>query len=113
MHPCLRVDEILRLMACELVVSGAKETAVALASCCKSFEDPVLDVLWEAQDRLAPLLECFLDDDWEEEGSLVCHLTLFIFSALTVWFRRVSRESRRAQNGLVSVNTRGECGSLR
>ena len=113
MHPCLSVDEIIRFVACELVASEAKGTAVALGCCCRSFQDPVLDVLWEEQDRLAPLLECFPRDVWKEEGSLVCQLMSFIFSALTVWFRRLSRESRREQSGPVSVDMREECGRLR
>ena len=80
MHPCLSVDEILRLLASELVASEAKTTAVALASCCKSFEDPVLDALWETQARLVPLLKCFPQDVWEE-GSLVSPLLPVIFFA--------------------------------
>ena len=80
MHPCLSVDEILRLLASELVASEAKATAVALASCCKSFEDPVLDALWEAQDRLVPLLKCFPQDVWEG-GSLVSQLLPIILFA--------------------------------
>jgi hypothetical protein len=43
MHFCLGVDDILRLLARELVAPGAMSTAVALASCCKIFEDPALD----------------------------------------------------------------------
>ena len=68
MHPCLGVDEILRLLASELVASEAKATAVALACCRKSFEEPALDALWETQDRLIPLLKCFPPDAWKEEG---------------------------------------------
>jgi len=67
MHPCLNVHEVLSLFARELVASEAKATAVALACCCKSFEEPVLDVLWETQDRLTPLLKCIPQDAWEEE----------------------------------------------
>ena len=69
MHTCLRVDEIVRLLACELVASEAKATAVSLACCCKGFEDPVLDELWETQEELSPLLKCFPQDDvWEQES---------------------------------------------
>ena len=61
MYPCLGVDEILRLLAHELVASKAKATAVALACCYKRFEDSVLNTLWETQDRLflvdSPLTE--------------------------------------------------------
>lgn len=65
MHPCLRVDEIIRFLANELVELEAKRTAVALARCCKTFEEPVLDVLWEVQDQLTPLLMCLPEDTWE------------------------------------------------
>ena len=66
MHVCLHVDEILRLIARELVVPGAKGTAVALACCCKSFEDPVLDTLWETQTRLFHLLKSCPGVIWDE-----------------------------------------------
>jgi len=72
MHHCLGVDEILRLLAYELVASEAKATAVALACCDKNFEDPVLDALWGTQDRLTPLLKCFPQEVWEgRDGNFV------------------------------------------
>lgn len=90
MHPCLNVDEILRLFACELVASEAKATAVALACCYRSFENPVLDVLWETQNELAPLLKCFPPDIWEGENdeSIVSSPTMFIFPHSTDCFRK-------------------------
>jgi len=82
MHSCLNVDEILRLFACELVASEAKATAVALACCCKRFEEPALDALWETQNQLTPLLKCFPRDVWDENGgSIVSPLTAIIFPA--------------------------------
>jgi len=68
MHACLNVDEIVRLLASELVASGGKEAAAALACCCKSFEDPVLDALWEALDQLRPLLKSFPADVLDDKG---------------------------------------------
>ena len=68
MHPCLGVDEILRLLAAELVESEANSAAIALACCCKTFEEPVLDALWETQDQMIPLLKCFPQDVWKEEA---------------------------------------------
>ena len=68
MHACLHVDEILRLLACQLVASKAKTTAVALACCCKTFEEPVLDTLWETQNQITPLLKCFPQDVWKDGG---------------------------------------------
>jgi len=71
MHPCLNVDEIVRLVACELVASRGEGTAVGLACCRKSFEDPVLDTLWETQDRLPPLLKSLPGDVWNDSACTV------------------------------------------
>ena len=79
MHPCLNVDEIVRLIAYELVASRGKATAVTLACCCKSFEDPVLDALWATQDKLLPLLKSFPGDVWKEGGCSVSVSTTCVF----------------------------------
>jgi len=71
MDACLSVDEIVRLIAYELVGSRAKATAVALACCRKTFEDPVLDALWETQEKLLPLLKSLPGDVWNESGCTV------------------------------------------
>ena len=71
MHACLQVDEILRLLAWELVGSEAKATVVALACSCKSFEDPALDTLWETQERLPPLFESLPRDVWGDDTCTV------------------------------------------
>ena len=71
MHACLNVDEIVRLIAHELVAANGRATAVCLASCCKGFEDPVLDALWEKQGFLLPLLKTFPVDVWKEGGQIV------------------------------------------
>jgi len=68
MHPCLRVDEIVRFIASELVASEGQRTSVALACCRKSFEDPVLDVLWEYQRNLLPLFKSLPGDVWVWNG---------------------------------------------
>ena len=68
MHPCLNVDEIIRLIARELVTSNANATAVALACCRKDFEDPVLDTLWETQGNLVSLLGVLPGDVWDGSG---------------------------------------------
>ena len=71
MHPCLCVDEVLRLIARELVASGGWATSVSLACCCESLEDPVLDVLWQTQGLLLPLLKSLPGDVWNEGGCTV------------------------------------------
>ena len=82
MHACLNVDEILRLIVCKLVGSGARATAVALACCCKGFEDSVLDALWETQGGLLPLLDSLPADVWNEGGYTVSVPTPRVFSPL-------------------------------
>jgi len=82
MHACLNVDEIVRLIASELVASGGTETAVAFACCRKSFEDPVLDVLWVEQDRLLPLLESFPEGIWDGDWCTVSASTTCVFPFL-------------------------------
>ena len=82
MHPCLRVDEIIRLVAYELVDSGAEGTAASLARCCKSFGEPVSDELWDAQERLTPLLKCLPEDTWKDSGKFVSRPITFSPSAV-------------------------------
>jgi len=83
MHPCLNVDEIVRLIAHELVASEAKDSAAALARCRKAFEDPVLDTLWETQSQLSPLLTSLPGDVWNQPGMFaVSTPTADIFSPL-------------------------------
>ena len=78
MHACLNVDEILRLIVCELIASGGRATTVSLACCCGSFEDPVLDTLWERQDRLAPLLKSLPGDVWDEGKCAVSAPAIYV-----------------------------------
>ena len=82
MHPCLYVDEIVRLIAHELVAFNAQATSVALACCCKTFEDPVLDILWETQSRVLPLLKSLPGDVWDEGGCSVSVPTTCFLSSL-------------------------------
>jgi len=79
MHACLNVDEIVRLIAHELVVSGGEATAVGLACCCKSFEDSVLDTLWAEQEMFLPLLRSLPGDVWKEGGYSVSAPTMCLF----------------------------------
>ena len=88
MHACLNVDEILRLIVCKLVGSGARATAVALACCCKGFEDSVLDALWETQGGLLPLLDSLPADVWNEGGYTVSVPTPRVFSPLNYFIEK-------------------------
>jgi len=84
MHACLRVDEIVRLVASELVWYRGRGTSVALACSCKSLEDPVLDMLWEFQTRVRPLLRSLPGDVWNDDRRIVSlTTTLLPFLSLT------------------------------
>ena len=87
MHPCLSVDEIVRLIACELVASERRATTVALACCCKIFEDPALDALWETQDELLPLLQSLPGDVWDGEENVGVPTT-YVLSLLNTLIRK-------------------------
>ena len=91
MHACLHVNEILRLIASEVVASKGKATAVALACCCKSFEDPVLDALWETQDQLAVLLKTFPKDVWNKGKRTVSVPASYAASSLKCFIRKLGR----------------------
>ena len=76
------MDEIVRLIAYEVVGSENKATAVALAACRKSFADPVLDALWETQVKLLPLLKSLPGDVWNEGAYTVSASTTRFFRSL-------------------------------
>jgi hypothetical protein len=112
MHACLSVDEIVRLIASELVAFGGDATAVALACCCKNFEDPVLDALWVTQTLLGPLLEIFPGGIWEEDiPDYVSLSTIPYLPRSTALPGRFSRESRTRRNGPASGYTPEGSGS--
>ena len=70
------------LIVCKLTESEAKAAAVALACCCQSFEDPVLDVLWETQEKLLPLLKSLPEDVWDNSRCTVSEPTTRVSSSL-------------------------------
>ena len=88
MHACLHVDEIVRLIAWELVSSERRATAVAMACCCQSFEDPALDALWETQYQLIPLLKTFPEDVWDEGKCTVSAQVSHVISSLNYFIRK-------------------------
>ena len=88
MHRCLNVDEIVRLITCELVASEAEATAVAIACCHKNFEGPVLDTLWETQAHLLPLLKSLPRDIWNESWCIVSAPTTCILLSLNHLIRK-------------------------
>ena len=112
MHACLNVDEIIRLIARELVGSEAGATAVALACCRRTFEDPVLDTLWETQRGLLRLLKSLPKDVWNGGQCTVSEpMTQMLYYRSAVWFESRSKDSQRPWNWLVSGNTPEGCDS--
>jgi len=93
MHACLNVDEIVWLIACELVASKAKASAVALACCHKAFEDPVLDALWEIQGGLLPLPKSLPGDVWNEGECTVSVSITHTFPSLNYLVRKVIQKA--------------------
>ena len=72
-HRCWAVDEIVRAIVANLVRDEKRASAVALASCSKSLEEPALGEVWRSLSSLAPLVKCFPPDVWEfvgREGTL-------------------------------------------
>jgi len=80
MSHALEIDEILRVVAA-WVVDIHPSTAVPLACCAKSFEEPVLQALWETQKELPTVIKTLPPDCWEfrprtpprEKGEIVCN----------------------------------------
>ena len=96
MHACLHVDEIVRLIAWELVSSEGRATAIALACCCQSFEDPALDALWETQYQLTPLLKTFPEDKYTVSAQ-VSHVISSLNYFIRKYFRRLPKTPELAR----------------
>ncbi|KAI6011304.1 hypothetical protein EDC04DRAFT_778718 [Pisolithus marmoratus] len=54
MHPCLSVDEILRLIFGYIEDNGS--TLCALARTCRTFHEPAMDLIWETLTAFEPVL---------------------------------------------------------
>jgi len=63
-HRALAVDEILREIIVH-VVNTHPATAVSLACCAKSFEEPALSALWKTQTELPTLITTLPPDSWD------------------------------------------------
>jgi len=78
-HRCWGLDEIVRAIAESLVSDlKARASAVSLASCSKSLEEPALGEVWRNLSSLAPLVKCFPPEVWEvKEEKLASTMTEF------------------------------------
>ena len=53
----LKISELTRLIASQLVLIGGGKSAVSFARACRSLEEPILSTLWETQSSLTILLK--------------------------------------------------------
>jgi hypothetical protein len=63
MHRCLYIQEIISITFNYL---DKKCDVVALATTCKTFRDPALQIVWSEIRSLAPLICCLPSDIWYE-----------------------------------------------
>lgn len=70
MHGALFVDEIARRIAEHLFDLSDKSSSLAFSLCCRSLNDPVLDVLWNWQTDLVTLFKVLPPDLWEATNTV-------------------------------------------
>jgi hypothetical protein len=63
MHRCLYIQEIISIIFKYL---DKKRDVVALATTCKTFRDPALQIVWSEIRSLVPLIRCLPSDIWYE-----------------------------------------------
>lgn len=86
MHPCLRVQEIIRevvqhVVAVEYGLNHSRVALHAMVLTCKAFHEPALDGLWRALNRLDDLVKCLPRETWgfDAWGHLVRDSSLCTF----------------------------------
>lgn len=126
MHAVFRVDEIFTTILNFIYEDCSLTTLTSLARTCKTFQDPSLDILWQNQSSLFPILRCLsgavgqrsvLDGRVVEhthtlpprdvkslQHSLVCDVN---YTLVNPYSRRCSTwlESRALRNGKLSALT--------
>ena len=65
----IKISELTRLIASQLVLIDARKSAVNLACGCQSLEESILSTLWETQWPLLTLLEVLPEQTWERGPS--------------------------------------------
>ena len=69
MHHCLEITEILKTIFNNIGFPGSRRDLYALALVSKAFHEPALDVLWESQTSILPLIKTFPVEVWKEPGN--------------------------------------------
>ena len=62
-HRVLRISELTRLIAGQLIPTG-RTNVVDLACVCRYLEEPALSTLWETQSSLLALLRVLPEETW-------------------------------------------------
>lgn len=106
MHPCLSVDEILRLIFRCVEV---RPTLCALARTCRTFNEPATDLIWETLTAVEPILQHLPSARFvAKEGSVTDSVQYLVLSDLLSendWntIRRLSSRVRRFYTSFVDV----------
>ena len=90
MHRCLEITEILKIVFDNLDYSSRRRSLYALALVSKRFHEPALDILWEWDGSVLPLVKTLPVEVWEETGD---PSTLVTFSFVVCNCDKASRMS--------------------
>ena len=72
-HRVLKIGELTRLIASQLVLIDGRRSAVNLACACRYLEEPVLSTIWETQSSLITLLRVLPKETREFEHLEIGH----------------------------------------
>lgn len=72
MHQCLQTLDLIVLIFTEIaneprIFKSSRRDLARLARTCRAFHEVALDLLWEEQRGMLPLLRCMAPDLWDEE----------------------------------------------
>lgn len=72
MHRCLHIEDVLiylfNCIPASAQFAGGRKALLELALTCKCFLEPALNVLWQHQNQLIPLLKILPADAWSYES---------------------------------------------
>ncbi|KAJ7609867.1 hypothetical protein FB45DRAFT_1066435 [Roridomyces roridus] len=95
MHRCLQIPEVVRLI-CE---QCTPKTLAVVGRTCRAWSEPALDVLWQAQTSLLPLIRCLPSRILSEESVGKSREMLHLKSAITpADWSRVQKYNRRVMS---------------
>jgi len=64
-HRVLKISELTRFIASQLVFTRSRKSAVNLACACRCLEEPVLSTLWETERSMDTLLRVLPKGTWQ------------------------------------------------